>query len=227
MPGNRAAAQKFIIEQIHQIIPDNHNRRVYEDLFAGMSDAQFDAYMKKMEEGTVKLMVVAPNLAKTKLSVERNLAIGKKLGHSFFERIWMKDSDDSPMYLSPHRYLIVDLPVRRQAQFSVKKSDEGIPEDNRSIDELTGQPTGKSKGSKISYPETQVLAAMGLNNSLTEFLKYRGGDIKGFNAMNRQIAETGSTSMKAVQPYAGTVQSTLTLKTYLTGMHISSSGLVT
>lgn len=224
MAGNRAAAQKFIIEQIHAILPDGKNKKIYEDMFARMSDKQFDDFMKKLEDGSAKLTIVAPNLMESKLSVERNLALGKKLGHEFFERIWMKDSDDSPSYLTPQKYMVVDLPVRRQAQLLVKKIS--IPEDNKSVDDLTGQPTGKSKGSKISYPETQVLAALGLDDTLTELLKYRGGDIKGFNAMNRQIAETGSTSMKAVEPFSGNVQSTVTLKTYLTGMHIASTGLV-
>lgn len=224
MAGNRAKAQAFILENIHAILPDGKNKEIYQKLFDAMSDKQFDDFMKKLEDGSVKLSIIAPNLTDSKLSVERNLKIAEKLGHSFFERIWMKDSDDSPAYLTPVPYMVVDLPVRRQAQLLVKKIS--IPEDNKSVDDLTGQPTGKSKGSKISYPETQVLAALGLDHCLTELLKYRGGDVKGFNAMNRQIAETGSTSMKAIEPYSGNVQSTVTLKTYLTGMHIASTGLV-
>lgn len=224
MAGNRAKAQAFLLENIDSILPDGKNKAIYARLFSEMSDKQFDDFMKKLEDGSVKLAITAPNLADVKLSVERNVQLAEKLGHSFFERIWMKDSDDTPAYLTPIPYMVIDLPVRRQAQLLVKKIS--IPENNKSIDDLTGQPTGKSKGSKISYPETQVLAALGLDECLTELLKYRGGDVKGFNAMNRQIAETGSTSMKAIEPLAGTVQSTITLKTYLTGMHIASTGLV-
>jgi hypothetical protein len=110
-------------------------------------------------------------------------------------------------------------PLRRQAQLLVKKIS--IPEDNKSINDLTGQPssTGKSRGSKISYPETQIMAALNLDNSLIEMLKYRGGDQKGFIAMNKSISQTGGVSLDALSKLGTRVKSTDTLRTFLTCMH--------
>lgn len=219
--ANRKAAEAFILKYIEKLMPGSPNTQLYKDRFAAMSDKEFDQFMKGLEDGSGQLTMIAPNLSDNKLNVQNNLNIAKELGHEFFERIWMKDGPNSPAYLTPQKYLIVDLPLKRQAQLLVKKIS--IPEDNKSIDDLTGQPTGKSKGSKISYPEIQVLSALGLDQSLTELLKYRGGDVKGFDAMNKFISQQGGVSMQSVEPYSGGVVSTATLKTFLTGMHLQTT----
>lgn len=219
--GNRKAAEAVVLEYVEKLLPGSPNTKIYKDLFAAMSDKQFAEFMGKIEDGSARLAIIAPNLETPKLSMERNLALAKELDHEFFERIWIDAGDGTPMYLSPVKYLIVDLPLRRQAQLLVKKIS--IPEDNRSVDDYTGQPSGKSKGSKISYPETQIMAALNLDASLTEMLKYRGGDVKGFNAMNTAIAKTGGVSLDAIAPQAGKVKSTETLSTFLTCMHLSNT----
>jgi hypothetical protein len=221
MTPNRQIAQNFIIEQIGKLAPGGKNKQIYVELFDEMSDEAFDKFMTDLESGESRLAVIVPNFGQEGVSTERNLELAKELGHEFFQRVWIEGTGDMPTYLTPIPYLVVDLPVRRQAQVLIKKIS--IPEDNKVIDDFTGQPTGRSKGSKMSFPETQVMAAMGLDNCLIEFLKFRGGDIKGFDAMNDSISKTGGVSMMAIKGLAGGVESTMTLKAYLTAMHISSS----
>jgi hypothetical protein len=218
---NRKETQEFIIANIDALMPGSDNKKIYEDLFANMDDEQFDAFMKAVESGEKKLAIIAPNFGKQRLSVERNLGLAKKLGHNFFERIWIEGTGDVPTYLTPIPYMVVDIPLRRQAQLLVKKIS--IPEDNKTVDNLSGQPTGASKGSKISYPELQVLAAMKLDNCTTEMLKYRGGDMGGFVAMNKMISRNGGVSLKSIEPYATGVESTRTLKSFLTSMHLENT----
>lgn len=219
--SNRAAAQAFILKYINKILPGSDNEKIYTDLFASMDDKAFAEFMDDLETGKKTLAIIAPNFGKQSLSTERNLAIAKEIGHQFFQRVWIEGDDDTPTYLTPIPYLVIDLPLRRQAQLLVKKIS--IPEDNKSVDDFTGQPTGKSKGARVSYPEVQVLAAMGLDNSLVELLKYRGGDVKGFDAMNDAISKQGGVSMKAIEKFTSGVESTRILKTYLTSMHIKST----
>ncbi len=220
MVKNRKAAQDFIISLIHAMLPDGKNKKIYEDLFAGMDDARFEEYINDLDSGKSSLAIFAPNWTEVSLNVERNLAIAKKLGHNFFERIWIHGDGESPTYLTPIPYMVVDLPINRQAQLLVKKIS--IPEDNRAIDEFTGQATGRSKGSSISYNETQVLAALDLTDSLEELIKYRGGDTKGFDAMNTSIAKTGGVSMKSIAHLASGVESTKMMKVILTCMHFKT-----
>jgi hypothetical protein len=221
MAGNRKAAEKVILDGIEEILPNSPNRATWEERFKNMSDKQFDEFMKSLEDGSGQISLIAPIQAPYKLDQQRNLQIAKRWGHNFFERIWMPGKHGGPAYLSNDRYLIVDLPLRRQAQLLTKKIS--IPENNRSIDDFTGQPTGASKASKISFPETQVLAAQNLDHSLTEFLKIRGGDVDSFNAANAMISRTGGVSMKAIEHLGGSVKSTDTLKAYLTAMHLETT----
>jgi hypothetical protein len=221
MAGNRKAAEKVILEYIEKMMPGSPNTQLYKELFATMSDKQFDDFMKGIEDGSIRLAIIAPNFGEQQLSTERNLKLAKELGHEFFERVWIDPGNDIPPYLSPIKYLVVDLPLRRQAQLLVKKIS--IPEDNKSVDDFTGQPTGKSKGSKISYPETQILAALNLDANLTELLKLRGGDIKGFDAMNAAISQTGGVSQEAIKHLGSRVKSTETLSIFLTCMHLKNT----
>jgi hypothetical protein len=221
MAGNRKAAEAVILEWIEKLIPDSGNRDLYANLFAGMDDAAFAVWMEKLERQEIRLAVVAPNLAKSSLDIDRNLKLADELGHNFFERILIDNGNDIPPYLSPVRYLVVDLPLRRQAQLLVKKIS--IPEDTKSVDDFTGQPTGKSKGSKISYPETQIMAALNLDANLTEMLKYRGGDEKGFDALNSSISKTGGVSLQSIEKLGTQVKSTQTLSIILTCMHLENT----
>ena len=223
MAKNRKAAEEVIINWVGKLLPGSSNPQMYEDAFSGMDDEQFENFINGLDNGSIKLAIIAPIMNENSLTVDRNLAIAKELGHEFFERIWMESKEGSAPYLSPVSYLVVDLPLRRQAQLLVTKIS--IPEHNRSVDNLTGQPTGDSKGSKISYPEVQILAALNLDKTLTEFIKYRGGDIQGFNAMNESIAKTGGVSQDAIAALGTKVKSTDALRTYLIAMHLEPSGL--
>jgi hypothetical protein len=219
--GKRQAAEAFVLKYIEKLMPGSDNTQLYRDLFGSMDDEQFDQFIQALEKEETTLAVIAPNFGKVKLTVENNLALAQELGHNFFERLWIKPDDNSPAFLTPKEYLVMDLPLRRQAQVLVKKIS--IPEDNQSVDDLTGQPSGKSEAAKISYPETQVLAALNLDPVLNELLKYRGGDTQGFNAMNDSFARTGGASQEAIKHLAGGVKSTQTLHTILLAMHLSNT----
>lgn len=218
MAGNRKAAEKFILDNVDRLLPGGGNRELYEQMFAETSDAQFDVIMAKIGNGEFILPLIAPNLAAEKLSVERNLQHAKDLGHQFFQRLWIRNPHGDGHYLSPIKYLIVRQPLGRQAQLQTKKIS--IAEDNNSVDDYSGQPTGKSQGSKLSYPELQILAAMGLDYNIVEMMKFRGGDTKAFDAQNRQISETGTTSQESIMHLGGHVESKKTFGTMLTCMHI-------
>lgn len=220
MTPQRQASQDFILDCVTKMAPNGENAKIYENLFSKMDDKAFDVFITKLESGESRLALIAPNFGTTGITTERNLNFAKELGHEFFQRIWIEGDKDTPTYLTPIPYLVVDLPLRRQAQLLVKKIS--IPEDNKVVDDFTGQPTGRSQGSKISYPEVQVMAAMGLDKCIEEFIKYRGGDTKGFNAMNNAISTTGGVRLEGIAHLAGGVESTRTLKTFLTCMHLES-----
>jgi hypothetical protein len=221
MAGKRKETEAFIYKYIEELLPNGGNTTIYKQLFANMSDEDFDVFMKDLESGKTILTIIAPNLSETSLNVDRNLAIAEELGHEFFQHIWIEGEDDTPTYLTPVKYLVVDLPVRRASQTLVKKIS--VPDDSKTVDTLTGQPTGESKGAKISYPELQLCAAMGLENTMVELMKFRGGDVKGNMAINVMLSKYGTANLKTLSNYSSGVESTRTLKTFLTCMHLKST----
>lgn len=220
--GNRKAAEEFLINAIEEILPGGGNKAIYQKFLAKLTDQQFDQLMKDYESGKDRPVIYAPNFSHTSLDVKRNLDLAAKYGHDFFERIWIHSDDPNQApYLTNNKYMVIELPVRRQAQLLKKKIS--VPEHNRSIDQLTGQPSGDSKAAKISLPELQVMRSMGLDQSLRELIKFRGGDIGGFNAMNKLISRDGHVTMKAAEPFTTGVESTSALKVFLTSMHLKNT----
>jgi hypothetical protein len=218
---NRAKAEQYIIDSINEILGDNSNEELYKTMFKNMSDKDFDTFIKDLESQEKYLVVIVPNMGKTKLSVERNLSIAKKIGVKFFQRVWFSQDNSQEKYLSPIPYLVFDLPIRRQSQLLDKKMS--IPEDQNSVDIFTNQPAGKSKGGKVAYTELQVLTALGLDNCIIELIKMRGGDEGGYRALTKSLKETGKVNLNVLKQYATGVQSTRTLKTFLTGAHLQNT----
>lgn len=223
MAGNRKAAEAVVFEGIEALMPGSDNKRIYEELFASMDDEQFEEWIAAFEGSPNLLPIIAPNMpakGTSRLSVKRNLELAEKWGVKLFERIW-QTNDDGTRYLSTLEYMVVPLPLRRQAQILEKKIS--IPEDNNTVDDLTGQAAGSSKGSKVSFPQIQILASHGLDKTLLEMLKMRGGDTKAFNAMNAEISKTGSVSIDNIAKLGTEVKSTTTLNTFLTCMHLGNT----
>jgi hypothetical protein len=219
--GNRQATEAFIIKYIEKITGSAENVATYKKLFGNMSEKDFASFMTDLESGKRFLVIIEPNFSNSKISVTNNFKVAEELGHDFFQRLWIEGKGDKPTYLTPNKYLVVDLPLRRASQLLIKKIS--VPKHNKIIDSLTGQPTGDSKGGRISYPELQICAAMGLDNSMVELMKYRGGDARGGAALSGMLSKLGSANLATLKQYASGVESTYTLKTYLTCLHLRSN----
>lgn len=219
--GNRKAAMACLLENIEKLLPGSENRKLYEQQLGALSDEDFEKFINRLDSGEEVLSLIAPNLSEPKLSLERNLALAEELGHPLFQRLWLTDAKTGRTYRTNKKYLVIDLPLRRQQQLLVKKI--AIPKDNRHVDELTGQPAGDSQGSSLSFPELQVLYAQGQDRSIEELIKFRGGDVKAFQALTRFVVETGGASQDAIKTIPTRVKSTETLSTLLKAMHLDNN----
>lgn len=217
----RKAVEDLILEYIGKIASGDQNVKLYKDLFAKMSDQEFDAWMHKLKNKERTLSIIVPNGGDVKCSVENNIKVGKELGFEFFQNLKFSPAGKTPGFTTPNQYMILKLPVKRAAQLLSKKIS--IAKDNKFIDTLTGQVSGDSRSSKMTYPETQILLGMGIKDSLIELLKYRGGDKNGANAMNTMLMKNGIAHQKDLEQYSSGVESTKTLKSYLYGMHIKNT----
>ena len=218
---NRKAAEDFIVKHVERIAPGIGNKEIYQKFFSRLDDEQFSKFMNKLDAGEIKLAIFIPNSKASVVTVENNLALAKELGHKFFSKLHISGKRGVPDHTTPVEYLVVDLPFRRASQLITKKIK--IPKNNKVIDSLSGQPTGSSKGAKISYPELLLLASMGLDESITEMINVRGGDNKAFLAYSNFIDRYGKVTLKGLENFKSTVKSTTTLKTFMTAMHLRSN----
>lgn len=218
---NRKNAEKTILQYVLEIEPTGYNVEQYTRIFKSMSDKVFHDYMKDLRAGTKKLVLFKPLYKAKGITVENNLKVAEKYGLKFFERLHYSGNPKEPDHLTPIEYMVIDLPWRKQSQTWAKKTS--VPDNNKTIDQLTFQPTEASKGSKVSFPELQVMIGMGLDASIRELTQTRGGDRGGFAAYNALFMRYGNANLKTLEQFSTGVESTKTLKTYLACMHITST----
>lgn len=221
MSARQAFIDQFLADT-EEILPGTPDVEYYRNYLTGLSDEAFERLVADIETGKVILPVYEPNFSKVRLSTKRNLETGKKWGHEFFERLIISDAQNpSLMTMTPKKYLILELPWRRQIQTLTNKMS--VPMNNDHIDELTGQPTGESKGSSLTYPELQLLFSEGRESSILELMKVRGGDQEAYHRLEEQIIQTGEASIKDVVVDGSRAKSTDTLKVLLTSAHIGNN----
>lgn len=219
--GNRIAATKYLVDLVEQIIPGSPNTERVRAELEGLTDQQFEQLMVDYENGEDWLQLIVPNGAPYRLDVKRNLAVGEKIGYRFFERIWVTDQSTGLPVLTNRPSLIMDIPDRRQKQHLVKKSS--IASDNRRVDELTGQPTGDSKGSAISNPQLLILRSRGLDSAAEEFINVRGGNQRAFDYSNKAIFQRGDVSLEETRRLGSRPKSVETLSTFLKAQHLENN----
>ena len=220
MKEKRKKVMDEIIKYIKKLLPGDENKKIYENTLGKLSDKAFDEYMKKLETGEETLFLINPNFSKNRLDLSKNIKIARELGIELFERLWLTDPHTHTTYLTNNKYLVVLIPLRRQAQTLEHKLS--VPKDNQHLDILTGQPTGPSKGAKLSFPELQTLYAQGLDKSLEEMIRFRGGDETAYREMNKEILRYGNVKLDSI--YSDTrTKSTQTLRIILNCMHYDTT----
>jgi len=222
MNAARKVAEKYILDIIDRIA-GKLNKELYVNKFKTMSDKDFDRYIDEIEKGRKRLTVVAPNDGSVKITVKNNLAIGRSMGYEFFQRLNKVDPSTGDHYLTPNKYLVYRLPIKRVAQLLSKGI--AIPKDSKHVDLATGQVSGDSKSVSITMPEVQMLSGMGMENTLLEVLKFRGGDLGAKSAMINTLYKQGRVDADTLMQYSTGVEGTKTLKNYLIAAHIRSEGL--
>lgn len=220
MVAKRAAAEKEILDFMKLWKGGRHMVELYKERFKRMSDKQFDELMEAYNDESDYLRAVIPNSGDIKLTVEDNLKAADAIGHDFFERCWFVDEQTGHEYLTNHEFFTTALPLKNQIQLLFKKIS--VAKDNKSIDMLSGQVTGDSKGGGISKPEAQILYGLGLSESLKEPFKARGGDRTTQLAFDKALHETGESDIDAAIGLGGKVQSRVMLSMWLKAQHIDN-----
>lgn len=220
MTPQRKKTQEFILKTITSLEPSGYNTKIYQDLFASMNDAQFDVFMKTMRDNPhSKMTLVLPPL-KVVLSLEACFKTAKMLGIEILERLKLWDPVGKRYCLTPEKYFILKLPVRRLKQYLF--DGLSVPDSDKRLNPLTDQVVKPDKGSAISFPQAQMIAEKGLTTTLDELMTIRGGDLTAYSKMKSEIEETGSSDTSVMQNTKG-VKSAQTLSSFLYAMHLDNN----
>lgn len=214
---NRKKVEDFILKWIDKITKSKENVELYKNTFKKMNDKEFDTLMNNLRNGDI-LNVIIPHDISKNISVENNLKLAKELGIDFFQKVSFKTNDDLPRVLSNEKMFVSLMPFRRTKQ----TSDKGVSvsENSKKVDLLTGQVTGDSRSSKISFPELQLLNGMGMKDSIKELTVYRSGDTGAMRAMRQSMLKYGRVNSDVIENYSTGTVGSKTLKAYFTAMHL-------
>jgi hypothetical protein len=146
-----------------------------------------------------------------------NLTAGVQL----FQSITQTDPVTGKRFTGIRKYLILHLPVRRQIQMITNKMS--IQDADVKYDDLSGQVSSSNKGSSMSFPETLVLYSQGLDKTLEEFLKVRGGDQMAGRVVTEAVINQGEASLNLVENMGTRAKSSTTLSTYMKAMHLQNN----
>ena len=114
---------KHLKDRLNDIIPGTPVAGIYEQVINDMTEEQLADWIEALDNGSqdypdltkpaVTINIVVPNLDKNnRLNIERNLKLADKMGHSFFEQVWLTNPVTGQTTLSNRRYLCIDLHIR-------------------------------------------------------------------------------------------------------------------
>ena len=227
--SNRQAFIQTAVKMLKEIDPKNKSIDIWADTVTKMTKAQFEDYIERLRNGASEtpdldrprelIPLVVPTLDDNRITVKRNLAIAKKWGHNFFERCYITDSKTGQTMLTNIPYGTFLMPIVRQAQ----TLEKGIAyeKDGSKLDDRTNQIADHQKGSSFSAPEVQALLSQGQEKTVMEFMKFRGGDTKAYQAMYKGLLETGEFEMSSYQD-TSRVKSADVAGIYLKACHIDN-----
>lgn len=220
--ANRKKATAYVLRIIERIQAGNENVAMYTTWLESMTDKQFATLMGKLADGSVTLPYYQPNLKTKPLAVDNLLKIADTLKINFFQKIIQTDDLTGVKYKSNKEYMVLRIPIRRQSQHLV--NGLSVATGSTQTDQLTGQAAGKAtKTVKISLPETMILESAGLNKSIEELLKVRGGDDRAYKASRKGMVETGTYNLSTIEQLDTRPTSTDTVNSYLKAMHLENN----
>ena len=221
MNEKRKAVEDKIIKYISAI--NKSNAKKYKDMFASMNDKAFDDWMYDLRNNDTVLDIEIPNMIE-KVNIDDLIKVSEQLGIELFTRLKLWDVPTQTYYRTTKKYLMLQLPMVAMAQTVDHKLS--VPESDSKIDHLSGQVMKPDQANSISQVEVQSLYARGLQSTILELIKYRGGDVSAYAEYKRSAEELGMCMLKADSN--SITRSVVVLDVFFAGMQLSSnaSGII-
>lgn len=192
----RLEFEKDVYAIMDEFDKTGYNTQRYKDLFNNMSNAEFDNFVKKLQNPQYNLHVELSMYGKGKekpLTFAEIERVGKKFGIDIMEYMYMpfaNPNDPSNPVITNTKVLILVVLVRKMQQMLSKKNS--IVGETDIINPITGQVTGDSKAASLSDTQTNGLVATNQLSTVYELLSLRGDDDVAERIMLNEIMTTGT-----------------------------------
>lgn len=185
----REAFEQSWLRDLKKILPGNDNYNFYKKLFSEMSDEKFKSLLDQARD-VGYLPLFQHNLKASRPKIDSLIDLCQSWGEKVYHNLELTDFNSPDLtFTTPNKYLVMWGTVRRQIQTLENKIS--IPENNDSIDQLSGQVVGASKGSSMSNTEIGILNSKDLVSTIFEFVNPRGGNNEAYDLMEQSIIEKG------------------------------------
>lgn len=221
MARNRKAMEEYILKAVRKMDVTGRTYDVLKEQFAKMDDKRFHLWYLDIKDGKDYIPIYMENHMDGKgITTEHALDVCEEYGINIFQRYWYRNPATGVKALSNKPVPFIHLMVRRQIETLLNKIS--VSEDNSRVDTLTGQPIDGA--SAITQPESLVYLEKGLEGSLVEKLKYRGGDIEGGRLFDKSLIDTGRVSTtQLMEQHNTSTRVVQTADIYLTGAHYETN----
>lgn len=214
----RNKCEQLIIKYFDALDTSKTNSDYYKKVFADMSDAQFEKWLKKdwPIRFQQRLSVTEPSMTDIKNSLA---AIEVPMMETMSMPFLYKNKDGDAV--CSKEVLIVYDNIKRVQQMVTKKSKWALETKNR--DMRTGRLNGADKGSAMSDREFESLTTLGLETTMYEFAKPKGDAMMAKAAMNAAISSKGYVSLDDIPNEYDDSLSRNMISAYMIGCHLDNN----
>lgn len=221
-PAKRKQMEKVVYDTFNALDKTGRNTKKYKEMFASMSDSQFDKFFKELFSDPTLFLILNIVDYEIDLKIEDIEDAAKVLDIPLFERVAFPHftMDKGNVIVSKEPVPVGYCHVKRTQQTLAKKNGLSTSADTRSA--MTGQVTGADKNGRESDLENSMLISLGLVNTLKELNGPRADDPVMKQQMYTDIATKGYVSLDELDNDTANKTTLNTVNTYLLGMSINS-----
>ena len=214
----RQEIENLVISSMDVLDKSKTNSDYYKDLFARMSDAQFEKFIAKKFpfKFHYKPSVVEPSMDEVTKALSY---IGVPLMEKVYEPNVYVNKDGVPV--NTKEALVVYIHHKPVQQFITKKNKWSIDTANR--DMKTGRLVGADKGAVTSDREFESMAVQGMDATMREFYTIKADAMNAKNLANNIIGSTGMLRLEDVPVDREDSLSKNLMNVYMIGAHLNSN----
>lgn len=195
-PEKRKKMEKMIYDTFNALDPTKANTERYQQMFAKMSDSQFDSFFKELFSNENNYLILDIVDYERSLNMDKVNAAAKVLNIPLYEKLNMPylDMDTENPIQSMYEVPVGYLHIKRMQQMLNKKNSSSTETTSRNM--LTGQVTAHDKNARSSDMENFNLVVLdGSKPLMQELMGPRGDDMVMMNEMLQQISLNGYASL--------------------------------